>query len=260
MKKFSVSVLLITLLLASCRAPVMQNRRGTGMQMRMGQNNGMMDRHHTAVPNAYRGVSSPVAADNESLARGAEIYTVNCASCHGDGGMGDGPAGKVLDPAASPVAHTSQMLGDDYLFWRISEGGAAFDSAMPPWKGLLDEQSRWDLINYMRALGSGDVMPRRAMGGMAFDPDQEVAQRQEMLDTAVAQGMISQEEAQTFIVVHQAMDTLMAAGSAEPMRGNMNEQLAIMLASLTESGKITQDQSESFQDVHERLIDAGLMQ
>jgi mono/diheme cytochrome c family protein len=32
------------------------------------------------------------------IARGREIFKANCASCHGDNGMGDGPAGLVLNP------------------------------------------------------------------------------------------------------------------------------------------------------------------
>ena len=46
-----------------------------------------------------------VTADEVSLERGAELYATNCASCHGDGGMGDGPIGAALDPAPSPLSH-----------------------------------------------------------------------------------------------------------------------------------------------------------
>jgi hypothetical protein len=34
------------------------------------------------------------------------------------------------------------MMGDDHLFWRISEGGVPFNTAMPAWKDTLDEQAR----------------------------------------------------------------------------------------------------------------------
>jgi hypothetical protein len=49
------------------------------------------------------------------------------------------------------------MLGDDMLYWRISEGGAAApcNSTMPAWKDSLEEQARWDLVNCVRALGRG---------------------------------------------------------------------------------------------------------
>jgi len=32
------------------------------------------------------------------LARGEELYTQNCASCHGEQGAGDGPAAQALNP------------------------------------------------------------------------------------------------------------------------------------------------------------------
>ena len=44
------------------------------------------------------------------------------------------------------------------------------------------------------------------------------------------------------------------------MSGNMEDQLSAMLASLIEMGEISQVQGDSFQDLHTRLLDAGLMQ
>jgi high-affinity iron transporter len=130
---------------------------------------GMMARHQAVIPEEYAGRTSPIPADDASLQRGAALYAPNCASCHGDGGMGDGPAGAALNPAPAPLAQTSQMVADDYLFWRISEGGATFHTAMPAWKGL-DEQARWDLVNYIRALGAGTAKPASGVGGATFDP------------------------------------------------------------------------------------------
>ena len=120
----------------------MQRGGGQGMGMHRGQGSGMMARHHAAVPAAYADLSNPVAADDASLARGEESYTTLCASCHGDTGMGEGLAGQALDPAPAPIAHTSQMMSDGYLFWRVTEGGAHFETAMPVWQEVLDEQLR----------------------------------------------------------------------------------------------------------------------
>ena len=46
------------------------------------------------------------------------------------------------------------MLADDYLYWRISEGGAfePFISLMPAWGTLLSEQEMWQLVSYLRTL------------------------------------------------------------------------------------------------------------
>jgi len=267
MKHLLLSILLLTIVLATACGPSPARPAGepaseSGMGMGMGMGNqGMMARHMAPIDAEYAGLTSPVSADEASLERGAEIYTASCASCHGDGGMGDGPAAAALDPAPAAVAHTSQMMGDDYLFWRTSEGGleAPFNSTMPAWKETLDEQARWDVINYVRALGSGQVMPRQGMGGANFDPELESRQQAEMLAQGVEQGLITPSEADTFNQVHAAMDQQRGQmrGNAS---GNMVEMRDMMLAELVTAGTISQAQADAFADIHDRLVEAELMQ
>ena len=240
------------LLLAACAS------QDGGMGPGMG-GNGMMERHHAEIPAEYAGLTNPIPADTESLERGGELYTVNCASCHGDGGMGDGPAGSALDPAPSPIAHSSQMMADDYLFWRVSEGGAPFSTAMPSWK-VLDEQSRWDLINYMRALGDGTVQPVSGMGGAAYDPEIQAAQQAEILAKAVEQDVITEEEADTFTTVHDAVEQYrITHPEVIQSSGNATEREAAILSALVDENIITQIQADAFQDIHDRLGTSGLM-
>ena len=125
--------------------------------------------------------------------------------------VGDGPGGAALDPPPTAIAPASQMMGDAYLFYRISEGGAfaPFNSAMPSWKTALEEEERWDVINYVRALGSGQIEPGRRMGGMMFDPEVEALKHEKMTKEGVELGIITQEQADTFIEVHALLDTLM---------------------------------------------------
>ena len=233
----------------------------SGMSMEMGPGSGMMARHHAKIPADYAGINNPVQADEDSLQRGAELYGTYCVSCHGDGGMGDGPAGQALDPRPAPIAHTSRMLGDDYMFWRISEGGLhePFSSAMPRWQDVLDDGARWDLINYVRALGSGQIIPRQQMGGAMFDAAAEAAKHAEITAKGVQQGLISQDEADTFLSVHAQLDTLMEAGMAG-QSGSMDNMRILMLEQLLEDGQITKDESAIFDEVHERLLAAGLME
>jgi mono/diheme cytochrome c family protein len=227
----------------------------------MGMGGGMMARHHASISDEYAGLSNLIPADDASIERGAEIYSANCASCHGDGGIGDGPAGQGLDPAPANIAHTSQMLGDDYLFWRISEGGAMepFNSTMIAWKGVLDEDARWDVINYVQALGSGQAMPRQGMGGAAFDPEIEAERQAEMLAEAIAQGVITKEEATTFENAHEMVDGKMIQNRGAGMSGSMDDMMADVLAELVASGDLTQAQADIFASVHDRLAESGLM-
>ncbi len=107
------------------------------------------------VPAPYQGKTNPFAGDTAAAEAGKAIYETNCASCHGPTGQGDGPAGQALDPKPSNLAQKGGELGDDFLFWRISEGGAMapFNSAMPAWKGVLSEEQIWQVITYIRTLG-----------------------------------------------------------------------------------------------------------
>ncbi len=258
-----VGLSLMIFLLAACSpaSPSDQPQTETGMGPGMGQASGMMDRHHATLPAEFAGLANPIPADDESLARGAEIYATHCATCHGDYGNGDGPGGASLDPAPAPIAHTSQMMGDAYLFWRITEGGIAFETAMIPYKDILDENARWDVINYVRALGSGQVQPGQQMGGQPFDPAQEQAQRLEMLTQAVAQDLITQAEANNFDLVHAQMDAFtLNSGVAGIQTGPRSDALPQIMAELVADGLITQAEADSFMDVHDRLIEAGLMQ
>ena len=252
--KQTLLVAVLTLLLTACGAQ--GNDTNPGMSM---NNDGMMSRHHAEIPAEYAGLKNPIPADEESLERGAALYTTNCASCHGDGGMGDGPAGSALVPAPAAVAHTSQMMADDYLFWRVSEGGTPFATSMPPWK-VLDEQSRWDIVNYMRALGSGTVNPAVGMGGEAYDPVVQATRQAKMLAQAVDEGVVTQEEASTFKLVHDAVEQYQSEHPEIMNSGkNATEREATILSALVNETIITQTQADAFQDIHDRLGTSGLM-
>ncbi|HID50504.1 MAG TPA: cytochrome c [Anaerolineae bacterium] len=276
MKKFIFFTLLtgLVLLLAACGSAeadnaetaveqsAANNEQSNGiMGIGNGMGSSMMARHHAAIPEEYAGLTNPTSADEASIERGAEIYAAQCASCHGDGGMGDGPAAANLDPEPAAIAQSSQMIGDDYLFWRISEGGAIepFNSNMIAWKSILDEDARWDVINYVQALGSGAVTPGEHVGGAAFDPAIEAAKQEEILATAVSQGLITQAEADTFAEVHTLVDEQMVERRGAGNIASMNEELAAVLTDLVTAGKITQAQADTFNLVHDRLTEAGLM-
>ena len=232
----------------------------SGMGMGRGMGSGMMARHMAPIPDEYANLNSP-AVTEDAVAQGGELYTTYCASCHGDGGMGDGPAAAALDPAPVAIAHTGQMLGDDYLFWRISEGGQGdpFNSAMPAWKNAMSEAERWNLISYVRALGSGTAPNGGVMmGGQAYDPTAEAIRQSDMLYQAVAQDVITQAEADLFAELHTIVETNMTSGMQ--MQGNMGQMQAVLLAQLVDLGTITQAQADQFEAIHTRLLEAGLMQ
>jgi mono/diheme cytochrome c family protein len=123
---------------------------GPGQQQRM-------QRHWTymneGVPTAYQGARSSVRATPEVISEGRNLYMDNCASCHGSDGLGDGDAGRSLEPSPAILRSFVQMpmSGDEYLLWAISEGGERFETAMPAFKDSLSDDNIWKIIAYMRA-------------------------------------------------------------------------------------------------------------
>ncbi len=106
------------------------------------------------TPAEFENKRNPVKSSESIMADGKERFAKSCATCHGDSGEGDGPAAAALDPKPENLKEYQRQLSDGYLFWRISEGGAGepFNSSMPPWKGVLDEEQIWNIIHYIRSL------------------------------------------------------------------------------------------------------------
>jgi mono/diheme cytochrome c family protein len=226
--------------------------------MGFGRQSGMMERHHAQVPAAYADLVNTSPADADSLRRGQMVYAAQCETCHGASGMGDGPAGQALDPAPAPIAHTSQMLGDAYLYWRISEGGHDFATAMPAWDESLSEQARWDLINYMRSLESGAGMAGmghgQGMGAMGRGQGMggQLMQRQgQMLAAAVAANLITQDDADFFQHAQQALLDKYATG--RPGQGRLVEQ-AVASGQAVADGVISQADADRYTEIHDKLM------
>jgi mono/diheme cytochrome c family protein len=108
-----------------------------------------------APPEEFADKKSPGMGSGD-VEEGKRLYQVNCASCHGEKGLGDGPSAAMLSPKPLPIATEAASLSDAYLFWRISEGGLMqpFKSAMPSWKSILTEEEIWKVIAYIRNLGA----------------------------------------------------------------------------------------------------------
>jgi putative copper export protein/mono/diheme cytochrome c family protein/peroxiredoxin len=106
-----------------------------------------------AYPTTYRRPAVPYVTT--SIATGAVLYREHCAGCHGSTGYGDGPAAAGLHPKPADLTapHTGDHTAGD-LFWWLSHGIPG--SAMPGFADRLSETDRWDLINFIRALASGE--------------------------------------------------------------------------------------------------------
>jgi len=242
---------------------IMSGQPGMGYGRGMGANNmaGMHARHHAQIPQGYAGSSNPLPYSEETLALGEELYAANCASCHGTEGYGDGPAGANLDPAPAVLAHSGMMMADDYLYWRISEGGSEqpFNSAMPAWGTTFSEEQIWQLVSYLRGLSEGWVGPQGGGRGPMMGDGYSDQIHAEMLAEAIKQGLISAEEAETFNTVHDALELAMVGKRGNGYGMGMEAIQDELLEDLVSAGTLTQEQADTFLRVHELLEEAGLM-
>jgi mono/diheme cytochrome c family protein len=100
------------------------------------------------APESEKGKKSPVAAGPKAVEQGKKVAAVNCVSCHGKGGKGDGAAAVALNPKpADWTAKKIQDESDGELFWKITNGRGA----MPSWRHL-PENDRWALVQFIRTL------------------------------------------------------------------------------------------------------------
>jgi len=85
---------------------------------------------------------NPRPADEASLTRGAELYTLNCQMCHGATGQGNGPVSAFLSNF-KPANLTSPLLKafpDGQIFMTITNG---VPERMPPLNENLTVSERW---------------------------------------------------------------------------------------------------------------------
>lgn len=101
------------------------------------------------VPDAARKVENPIPADERSLDYGGMLYSSQCVMCHGKSGAGDGDLVErlklQLPDFTDPVSIKDRTDGE--LFYILTKGHGSMRD-----KSRFDEQTRWDLVNYVRTL------------------------------------------------------------------------------------------------------------
>src|SRR5262245_63519482 len=105
---------------------------------------------------------APSAALAADLAKGKETFKANCATCHGEGGKGDGPTGQGLQPPPRDFTkaqfkfdpNKNGKTGEDAdLKGVISKGAFEFGGSplMAPWAGVLSDADIDNVIAVIRS-------------------------------------------------------------------------------------------------------------
>lgn len=109
----------------------------------------------SAVPAEYVGKVNPVTPTPQSQARAKQIYSWDCAACHGDLGEGKGPVA-VEQKYTIPDFRDSSALkqvSDGELFYYIENG----KGQMPGDAARTKPDEVWNLVIYIRKMANSQA-------------------------------------------------------------------------------------------------------
>jgi mono/diheme cytochrome c family protein len=96
-------------------------------------------------------LAPPFPLDARAGERGAGLYGVYCAPCHGITGNSDTKIARKMDlaPPALTTDRVRKELGDSEIFVKI----LASDSLMPKYRAELEDNEAWEIVAHVRGLG-----------------------------------------------------------------------------------------------------------
>ena len=147
-------------------------------------------------PVDVRQVAQPTT---QLLARGRDLFKANCASCHGENGLGDGPAGQLLNPRPRNFHQAAGWTNGakvSEIYKTLQEG--IIKNGMASYSYLVPAD-RFALIHFVRSFH-----PSRLV-----DTEQEIASLESTYQ--LSKGIVVSAQ----IPVKEAMKHIVAEGKAE---------------------------------------------
>ncbi len=96
------------------------------------------------------------AKGDPKLGKQKYVENMRCSACHGESGIGDGPAAVALNPKPRNYTDCAVMSkkSDAELFKVIKEGGAAagLSPLMVAFGSQLSDKEIWDVIAFIRSI------------------------------------------------------------------------------------------------------------
>lgn len=101
------------------------------------------------VPQEYKNLRNPLLPSESVLSSARQIYTDECAQCHGERGKGDGPQARTHTPLPADLTDAKRMVTvtDGEVFYQITQGRRP----MPSFKRRLTQDQRWQLVLLVRS-------------------------------------------------------------------------------------------------------------
>ena len=96
----------------------------------------------------------------EMSEEGQKIYNTNCAFCHGDKGLGDGVAGKGLQPPPRNLVEGDWKYGGDSISLYKSITKGVPDTSMASYSSLSPAE-RWSLVHFIRSITQNKIEDKK---------------------------------------------------------------------------------------------------
>lgn len=176
-----------------------------GMNLANAQLDGIaMESGPWIAPESEKSVVNPIKPDADSIEIGEEVYRINCLSCHGVTGGGDGPTTQYtpINPRdlADPEFQASATDGEWH--WKISTGR----NAMNPYEDHLSTDEIWHVVNYVRTLERNDQNANADLAAQRIPPKKhDIAER------------IEAEIRRDLDLAEEEIDILMTVDNGRPM-------------------------------------------
>ena len=102
------------------------------------------------APAEARRLKNPAAVTVESLQSAGGRYQSLCAGCHGADGKARTKAAAAMAVRPTDLTHyLMESMKDGEIYWVVTHG---IDKQMPAFAGQLDENQRWEMVNFVRGL------------------------------------------------------------------------------------------------------------
>lgn len=109
----------------------------------------MISANSWIVPAKDKALKNPLEASKENLKEAKIVYDIQCKSCHGSKGLGDGPKARSMKGDLGDFSSASfQAQTDGELFYKTKVGKAD----MPSFAKKLSDEDIWLAVHYMRTL------------------------------------------------------------------------------------------------------------
>lgn len=90
---------------------------------------------------------NPLAANEENIVAGAQLYLNNCAGCHGEPSNAETQFGRSFYPPVPPFFKDAPDMPENENFYIIQHGTRW--TGMPSWGKTLTEPQIWQVVTFL---------------------------------------------------------------------------------------------------------------